>query len=167
MSKSPSRPLVLDITEDRVAVSGVLGCIAMVTGSALTWASVPLGFTTATVGGLEANGKLTLLLGVLALAFFIAALRLPGRDLPVLAGAASLGAAGVAGAYWSNVTAASASVVSRLLEGRGALDPSAVSARFGATAGPGLWVVMIGGAAVACAAAILFVRARAVERAAL
>ncbi|MCA1833139.1 MAG: hypothetical protein ABR548_05060 [Actinomycetota bacterium] len=158
------RPLVLDITEDNAAMAGVLGCIGIVTGSALTWATVPIGVTTVTVGGLEANGKLTLLLGVLALAFFIASLRLPGRDLPVLGGAVALGAAAIAGAYWSNVKAASGSVVARLLEGRGTLDPSAISARFAARPGPGLWVVVAGGGVVAVASAILLARARAARR---
>jgi len=158
------RPLILDITEDRAALTGVFGCIAVIAGSALAWASVPLGFTTMTVAGLEANGKLTLVLGALALAFLVAALRLPGRDLSVLAALSSLGALAVAVAYWHDVRSASASVVSRLIENRGTLDPGAISARFAARPGIGLWVVMGGAAATALAAAALFVRGRATAR---
>jgi hypothetical protein len=154
------RPLILDITEDRVALTGFFGCVAIITGSALTWASVPLGFTTVTVSGIEADGKLTLLLGVLALGSLIAALRLPGRDLPVFAALAGLGALAVSLWYARDVRTASAAVVSRLIEGRGALDPGAVSERFGARPGPGVWVVVAGGAAAALAGALLFVRGR-------
>lgn len=154
------RPLALALAEDRLALSGVAGGLAVVVGSVLPWASVPVGIALVTESGLEANGKLTLIAGVLALAFLIAALRLPGADLPISAGVAALGAAGIGLAYLLDVSAASGQVIARLLEGRGTLDPGAVQARFAARPGPGVWVVIGGGLAAGVSAAGLLARSR-------
>lgn len=154
------RPIPLVIAEDRVALAGVAGATAVIVGSFLTWASVPLGFTVLAESGLEADGKLTLLAGVFALGFFLASLRASGADLPVLAAVAALVSAAIALGYLLDVRAASGQVIARLLEGRGALDPGSVATRFAARPGPGLWVVMAGGVVTAGASGLVLLRRR-------
>lgn len=154
------QPLVLILTEDRAAFFGVLGALAVITGSVLTWATVPVGFATISVPGIEANGKITVILGALSLALVVASLRLHGRDLPIAAAVAGLGGAGVAFVYLLDLRSASAQVLARVLATRTQLDPDAVAVRFGAQAGPGVWVVAAGGVLVALAAVALLVRDR-------
>jgi len=155
-----SQPFALGVVEDRLALTGILGALAVVVGSALPWAIVPTVLGTVTETGLEANGKLTLIAGVLALVFVVAALRLPGKDLPVAAAGAGFAAGGIALAYVLDVRASSARVLARLLEGRGTLDPGTVGTRFLARPGVGTWVVLAGGLAVVVAGAGLLRRDR-------
>jgi len=160
--REPSRgvPFVLAIVEDRLALAGVAGAIGIGIGSALAWSIVPVGTLTIVEYGLEANGKLTLLAGLLGLVFLIAALRLPGKDLPVAAGLSALVAGGIATAYLFDVRAASARVLARLLAGRGTLDPRAVGTRFGAQPGIGVWLVLAGAALLLISVAGLLFRER-------
>jgi hypothetical protein len=166
MTEAPdARPaaFAIGVVEDRVALTGVLGAVAVVVGSALPWAVVPTVLGTVTEAGLEANGKLTLVTGILALVFLVAGLRLAGRDLPVAAALAGLASAGIAFAYLLDVRASSARVLARLLEGRGTLDPNAIGTRFLARPGAGVWVAIAGGLAVAVSALVLLRRERASE----
>jgi hypothetical protein len=153
-------PFALAVAEDRVALAGVLGALAIGVGSALQWSVVPVGSLTITEYGLEANGKLTLIAGVLGLVFLVAALRLPGRDLPLAAGLAAMASGAIGIAYLVNVRAASARVLARLLSGRGTLDPRAVGTSFGAQIGAGVWIVIAGSAVLLGSVVALLVRDR-------
>lgn len=153
-------PFLFRAVEDRVALTGILGALSVVAGSALPWAVVPTALGTITESGLEANGKLTLVAGVLGFVLLVAALRVPGRDLPIGAALAGAAASGIALAYVMDVRASSARVLARLLEGRGTLDPSGVGTRFLARPGAGVWVALVGGAAIVLAALLLLRRDR-------
>jgi hypothetical protein len=132
----------------------------MVVGSVLTWATVPLGINDVAVSGLEANGKITLVLGVAGLALVAAALRTRGRDLPVAAALTGLAAAAIAFAYLRDLRDATAQVLQRFLHTSSTLDPDAVASRFGAHAGPGVWIVLAAGLALAAASVYVLVRDR-------
>jgi hypothetical protein len=103
---------------------------------------------------------LTLLAGVAGLVFVLAALRLPGRDLPIAAMLAGGAAAAIAAVYVGHVRTASARVLARLLEGRGTLDPAAVGTRYLARPGAGVWVVLAGGVALVVAGLVVLLRDR-------
>ena len=157
-------PFLLAVAEDRLALAGVIGAVGIGVGSALAWSIVPVGSITVVEYGLEANGKLTLLAGLLGLVFLVAALRLPGKDLPIAAGLAALAAGGIASGYLFDVRAASARVLARLLSGRGTLDPRALGTRFGAQPGAGLWVVLAGAALLLVSTVGLMLRDRGAAR---
>ena len=140
--------LVLAFIEDRRLGLAAMGALAVAVGSALPWLYVPQPLIGSATGyGLQDEGKLTVLLGVLALVLLVAFVRVRGRDLAVGAAACGLGAAGLAAYYATRIPENSARVIARIFSTGGApLDPSSV-VPFPARLGAGVWVV-IGGAAI-------------------
>lgn len=155
--------LLLPFIEDRRLGLAAMGALAVIAGSALPWLYVPQPLIGSATGyGLQDEGKLTVLLGVLALVLLVAFARVRGRDLAVGAAACGMAAAGLAAFYATRVPENAARVIARVFSSGGApLDPSAV-VPFPARLGPGVWVV-IGGAAVLAITSVLLSH-RAPER---
>jgi hypothetical protein len=151
--------VLLAILEDRRLGLAALGALAVTVGSALPWIRVPQPLAgTATGYGLQDDGKITILLGVLALGLVLAYVRLRQRDLVIGAALAGIGAAGFAAAYLADLNRNAARVMARILTGGVPIDAGAV-AEFPARAGPGPWVVIGGAALLAIAAGALTLRA--------
>ena len=146
--------LILAFVEDRRLGLGAMGALAITIGSALPWLYVPQPLIGSATGyGVQDEGKLTVLLGVLALVLLVAFARVRGRDLAVGAAVCGLGAAGLAVYYTTRIPENAARVIARVFSSGGApLDPSAV-VPFPARLGAGVWVV-IGGAAVLVIASV-------------
>jgi len=153
--------LLVAFLEERPLGLAALGAFAVVVGSVLPWISVPQPLIGTTTGnGLQEDGKITILLGLLALGLLIAYARLRQRDLVIAAGIAGLAAAGFAGAYLADLAHNAARVIARLLAGGGPpFDPSQVSA-VPARAGAGIYVVFVGAAVMAVGAIALTIRGR-------
>ena len=148
--------LVLAFIEDRRLGLAAMGALAILVGSALPWLYVPQPLIGASTGyGLQDEGKITVILGVLALVLLVAYARVRGRDLVLGTLLCGLGAAGFAAWYASRTELTAARVIARLFTTGGRpLDPSGV-VPFPARIGAGVWVV-VGGAAVlvVCSAAL-------------
>lgn len=151
--------LLLAFLDDRRLGLAGMGALAVVAGSALPWLYVPQPLIgNATGYGLQDEGKLTVLLGALAMILLVAFARTRGRDLAVGAAACGAGAAALAAWYASRTAANAAKVIARAFSTGGApLDPSAV-VPFPARIGAGLWVVIAGAAVLALTAAALSLR---------
>jgi hypothetical protein len=151
--------LLLAILEDRRLGLAALGALAVAVGSAMPWIHVPQPLSGSATGyGLQDDGKITIVLGALALGLVLAYARLRQRDLVIGAALAGLGAAGFAGAYLADLNRNAARVMARILTGGVPIDAGAV-AEFPARAGPGPWVVIGGAALLAAAVAALMLRA--------
>ena len=112
--------LILAFVEDRRLGLAAMGALALTVGSALPWLYVPQPLIGSATGyGLQDEGKLTVLLGVLALVLLVAFARVRGRDLVVGAAACGLGAAGLAAYYTTRIPENAARVIARLLSERG------------------------------------------------
>jgi hypothetical protein len=153
--------LIVAFIEDRRLGLAAIGALAIVTGSILPWIRVPQPLVgTATGYGLSDDGKVTVVLGLLALVLIVAHARLSQRDLAAGAGLLGLAAAGLAAAYISDLNRNAARVVARLLAGNDApIDPGAI-ASFPARTGVGIYVIFGGAAVLAAAAAALTLRGR-------
>ncbi len=153
--------LLIRFIEDRRLGLAGLGALAIAAGSVLPWIRVPQPLVGITTGyGLQDDGKVTVVLGVLALALIVAYARLGQRDLAIAAGLLGLASAGLAAAYMADLNRNAARVIARLLAGNDApIDPGAI-ASFPARAGVGIYVIFGGAAVLALAAAALTVRAR-------
>jgi hypothetical protein len=136
------------LVEDRRLAAATLGALAIVGGSAAPWSHVPLGPVEFTELGLEADGKVTIVLGALALVLLGAYAFLRQRDLAGGAALAALVVAGLAAAYEVNVRRASGRVGARIA----AVDPGAVTSQFAARTGVGLWICLAGATLLAGAA---------------
>jgi hypothetical protein len=115
----------------------------------MPWLQVPQPLIGAATGyGLQDEGKLTVLLGILALILLIAFARLRARDLAIGAALCGLGAAGLAAWYATRIEHNAARVLARAFSGGGSapLDPGTI-VPFPARLGAGIWVT-IGGAVV-------------------
>lgn len=148
--------LLLVFLEDRRLGLGAMGAIAVVVGSALPWLYVPQPLIGSATGyGLQDEGKITVLLGVLALGLLLAFARVRGRDLAFGAALCGLGGAGLAAWYATRPEENAARVLARAFStGSAPLDPSAI-VPFPARLGAGVWVVIGGAAAlVVCSAAL-------------
>lgn len=150
---------LLAFLEDRRLGLAGIGALAIVVGSALPWLRVPQPLIGAATGyGLQDEGKLTVLLGALALALLLAFARLRARDLAVGAALCGAGAAGLAAWYATRIPENAARVIARAFSAGGApLDPSAVvplPARLEA----GVWVVVAGAALLVVTSAALSLR---------
>lgn len=143
----------VSLVEDRRLAIATAGALAIVAGSAAPWAHVPQGtLGTLTELGLDADGKVTLLLGLLAVGLIGAHAFLRHRDLLVGAAAAAAGSMAYAIVYALDVRRASAAVTARLLQ----TSPGAVNVRFEATTGIGVWTVIAGAAVLIAAATALW-----------
>ena len=153
--------LLIALIEDRRLGLAAAGAIAIVAGSILPWIRVPQPLIGVTTGyGLQDEGKVTIVLGGLALVLVFAYARLRQRDLAIGAGLAGLAAAGLAAAYMTDLERNAARVIARLLSGGDApIDPGAL-ASFPARAGAGLYVIFGGAAVLAAASITLMIRAR-------
>ncbi|MGH2829125.1 MAG: hypothetical protein ACRDJM_01445, partial [Actinomycetota bacterium] len=123
------------LIEDRRLAVATAGALAIIAGSAAPWAHVASPLRALTELGLDANGKITILCGALALGLVAAYARLRQRDLAVSATALSVVAAALATVYLIDLRRASGRVVQRVLE-------AGVTSRdvdFAARAGAGLW----------------------------
>jgi hypothetical protein len=152
--------LFVAFLEDRALGLAAGGSLAVVVGSALPWINVSQPIIGTTVGyGLQEDGKITVLLGVLALGLIVAYARLRQRDLTIAAAGSALAAAGFAAFYVSDLPSHAARVIARLLSGdQPPLDPTQVAA-VPARAGAGIYVVFAGAAVVAAAVVALMSRA--------
>lgn len=146
--------------EDRRLGLAAMGALAIAVGSLLPWIHVPQPLIgTLTGSGLQEDGKVTVLLGALALGLLVAYARLRQRDLAVGAGVAGLAAAGIAAYYIADLTHHAARVIARLLSGGAApIEPSQVAA-VPARAGAGIFVVFAGAALMAVTVLALTIRA--------
>ena len=153
--------LIVAFIEDRRLGLAAMGALAIVAGSILPWIRVSQPLVGIATGyGLNDDGKVTVVLGLLALVLLVAYARLRQRDLPALAGLLGLGAAGLAAAYISDLNRNAARVVARLLAGNDApIDPGQV-ASFPAQTGVGIYVIFAGAALLAGTAAALTLRGR-------
>jgi len=151
---------IVAFLEERPLGLAAMGALAIIAGSALPWIHVPqplIGITTG--NGLAEDGKITVVLGVLALGLLVAYARLRQRDLVVAAGLAGLGAAAFAGVYIADLTHHAARVMARVLSGGEPLDPGRIAA-VPARAGAGIYVVFAGAALLAVSVIALTIRAR-------
>jgi hypothetical protein len=148
---------LLALIEDRRLLAAVGGAAVIVAGAFLPWATTRVPFVgPVSESGVQSIGKVTFVLGGVALALAIAYVKLRQRDLAALAAAAALACAGLAIAYIADVNAATPRVVARLLSGGGTpIDPRATSVQFVARPGPGAWLTVAGAASVALATALL------------
>lgn len=153
--------LVVAFIEDRRLGFAGLGALAIVVGSALPWIRVSLPLVGIVTGyGLTDDGKVTVVLGVLALALIVAHARLRQRDLAAAAAVLGLAAAGLAAAFIANLPRNGAEVLARLLSGNDApIDPNQVAARAAQTA-VGPYVIFVGAGVLVLACAALTIRAR-------
>ncbi|MGH2784643.1 MAG: hypothetical protein ACRDJ1_05245 [Actinomycetota bacterium] len=148
--------LVLAFIEDRRLGLAGMGGLAIVVGSAMPWLYVPQPLIGSSTGyGLQDEGKITVILGALALILLVAYARVRGRDLLLGALACGLGAAGFTAWYASRSDLNAARVIARLFTTGGTpLDPSSV-VPFPARIAAGVWVVLAGAAVlVICSAAL-------------
>ncbi len=153
--------LIVAFIEDRRLGLAAIGSLAIVAGSILPWIRVPQPLVGIATGyGLSDDGKVTIVLGLLALGLIVAYARLRQRDLAVGAGLLGLAAAGLATAYISDLNRNAARVVARLLAGNDApIDPGQI-ASFPAQRGVGIYVIFGGAAVLVAAAAVLTLRGR-------
>jgi hypothetical protein len=147
--------------EDRRLGLAAIGALAIMVGSVLPWIQVSQPLIGISTGyGLQDDGKVTVLLGAVALGLIVAYARMRQRDLALAAAAAGLGAAGFAAAFMADLPRNAARVIARLLAGdQHPIDPGQV-ASFPARAGAGLYVVFGGAALLAGAVVALALRAR-------
>lgn len=156
--------LLLDLIEDRRLLAAAAGAIAIVAAAFLPWATTPtptpLGPQSET--GVQAGGKITFIVGLVALGLVFAYTRLRQADLAIGAGLVALACAGVAVAYAADVDAAAQRVIARLYSTPGALlDPNAVrTVPAGARVAGGVWVTVAGAVAVAGAVVALLAGVR-------
>jgi len=159
--------LLIMFIEDRTLGLAAIGAIGVMVGSALPWIHVSqplIGITTG--NGLEDAGKITVVLGALALGLMVAYARLRARDLALGAGLAGLAATGFAAAFLADLPHNAARVLARLLSGdQPPIDPGQVAA-FPARAGAGLFVVFAGAAVLAAAVVALVLRSRTAQESA-
>jgi hypothetical protein len=153
--------LIVQFIEDRRLGLAGLGALAIVVGSVLPWIRVSLPLVGIVTGyGLTDDGKVTLVLGLLALALVVAQARLRQRDVALAAGALGLAAAGLAAAFMADLPRNGAEVLARLLTGNEApIDPNQVAPRAAQT-GVGVYVIFAGAAILVLACVALTVRAR-------
>jgi hypothetical protein len=151
--------LLLALLEDRRLGLALLGALALVGGSIAPWIHVPQPLVgTLTGSGIAEDGKITVLLGAMALACVLAHAVLRARDLVLAAAASGLAAAAVAGLYLSDLGHHAARLVAReLLGAAGPVDPASL-AEFPARAGVGPWIVIAGAAVLVVAAMSLSLR---------
>lgn len=146
--------------EDRRLGLAAMGAAAIVVGSVLPWIHVPQPLVGVITGsGLQEDGKVTVVLGALALGLLVGYARLRQRDLAIGAGAAGLAAAGLAAYYVADLTHHAARVIARLLSGGEApIEPSQIAA-VPARTGAGIFVVFAGAALLTVTVLALTIRA--------
>ena len=148
--------LVVAFIEDRRLGLAGIGALGIVVGSTLPWilVSQPL-IGNATGYGLQDDGKITIVLGALAMALVVAYARLRQRDLAIGSALCAAGAAALAAVFTADLHRNAARVIARVLAGDQApVDPGQV-ASFPARAGVGLFVVFAGaGLLIVCAMAL-------------
>jgi hypothetical protein len=151
--------LVRFIEDRRLGLAG-LGALGVTIGSALPCLIVPQPLAgTLTTYGLQDDGKITVVLGVLALLLIVAYARLGHRDLVAGATIASAGAAAIVIWYMAHRSENAAKALARLLGGAGVpVDLQSFDLSLPARSGAGLWVVLGGAALVAGAAVSLAIR---------
>lgn len=153
--------LVVQFIEDRRLGLAALGALAIVVGSVLPWIRVRLPLVGIVTGyGLTDDGKITVVLGALALALIVAHARLRQRDLAMAAALFGAAAAGLAAAFLADLPRNGAEVLARLLAGNDApIDANQVAPR-SAQSGVGVYVIFIGAAVLLIACVALTIRAR-------
>lgn len=149
------------LIEDRRVALGTAGALALIGGSVAPWAHVPFGPLEITELGLDADGKVTLVLGALALALVVAFAFLGQRDLAAGAALAAIASAALVIVYEVNLRRASGRVVSGIV----AVDPGSAGVQFAARTGIGVWLCIAGAATLAVAAVSMAVAGRSRVRA--
>jgi hypothetical protein len=152
---------IVAFIEDRRLGLAAIGAAAIVAGSIFPWIRVPQAVIGTTTGyGLQDDGKVTIVLGLLALILIIAYARLRQRDLAIGAGLLALASAGLAAAYLSDLDRNAARVVARLLAGGDAPVDAGQLASFPAKAGAGIYLIFVGASFLVIASAALVVGGR-------
>lgn len=153
--------LIVALIEDRTLGLAAMGAFAIMVGSVLSWIRVPQPLIgTATGYGLQEDGKITIVLGALALGLVLAYGHLRQRDLAIGAGLAGLGAAAFAAVYAADLTHNAARVLARLLAGdQPPIDPGQIGA-FPARVGPGIFVILAGAVLLVLSVVAITIRAR-------
>jgi len=154
--------LIVSFIEDRRLGLSAVGALAIIAGSTLPWISVsqPL-IGNATGYGLQDDGKITIVLGALALALVIAYARLRQRDLAIGSGLCAAGASVFGVIFLADLHRNAARVIARVLAGDQApVDPGQV-ASFPARAGVGLFILFAGAALLIVCTAALALRVNA------
>jgi hypothetical protein len=141
------------IVEDRRLAASAAGALAIAGGAAAPWARIASPVKPITELGLDADGKITLLCGCVALVLVVVYAFLRQRDLALGAVAFAGIALGLQIHYEITLRDASSRVVSRLLQVPGGSGPS-----FAVATGAGLWVGLAGAAVVALAMASVALR---------
>jgi hypothetical protein len=150
----------VSLVEERRLAVATAGALAIIAGSAAPWAHVPHGTLSATTElGLDADGKITLLLGILALGLVGAYTFLRHRDLAVGAALAAAGSGAYAIVYALDVRRASAEVTARMFQ----TSPDAVKVQFEASTGIGVWTVIVGAFVLVAACIALLAKAPSVS----
>lgn len=147
--------LLLEIVSDRRVLAGALGSLGVVVGSFLPWAHVSLAFAELTETGVEAHGKVAVVLGAIALGLVCAHALARQPDLALGAGILALVCLGLALWYQATLLDAGARIASRL----------PVPPVFRARGGVGVWVTAAGAAAAALACGMLATGRGAPDRA--
>lgn len=140
--------LALALIADRRLLAGAAGAIAIVAGSFLPWSHTEVILGELTEYGVSTSGKVTFVLGLVALGLVLAHASLRHADLAAGAGLAALVCLGLAVSYRMSLARAGARVTS-------GLDVAGASH---ARAGAGVWVVIAGGVAVSVSCALLLLR---------
>ncbi len=140
------------LIEDRRLLAATTGALAIIGGAFAPWAHIASPLRPITELGLDADGKITILCGTLALGLVAAYIRLRQRDLIAGAGLLALIALGYVVAYEIGLRRASARVLARILE----VAPGSIEGSFGVRTGAGVWVSAAGSALLAAAALLLF-----------
>ncbi len=151
--------LLLAFIEDRRLGLGAMGAVAVIVGSALPWLLVPQPLIGSATGyGVQDEGKITVLLGALAVGLLIALARVRAPDLAIAAAVCGLTAAGVAAWYATRSEENAARVLARAFtSGPAPLNPDAI-VPFPAQVGGGVFVVISGGVVLAVASVMLSLR---------
>lgn len=143
--------LLLEIAADRRLLGGVLGALGVVVGSFLPWAHVSIAVAELQETGIEAQGKVAVVLGAIALGLVCAHALLRQADLAIGAGILALLCFGLAIWYQVTLLDAGSRAVRRIVP---------IIGEFRARGGIGVWVTAAGAAACATACAMLALGAR-------
>lgn len=142
--------LMLELIADRRLTFAALGSLGIVVGSFLPWAHVSTFVVELDERGIESGGKITFVLGALALALVGAHALTRHVDLAGGAGLSALGCLAIAVQHHLTLLEAGARIAGRL----------GVPQVFTARAGAGLFAVEAGAAVTVVASAVLFASAR-------
>lgn len=133
--------VLLALAEDRRLVVAAVSALSLVGGSFMPWSETDIIIARITEYGSSAGGRITFVLGLVALGAVLAYAVLQHADLAVAAAAAALASAGIAGWYRFHLLQAA----------QRAAAQQETTAAFRAETGAGVWMVIGGGLVLAVA----------------